>query len=136
MTNRVRRIALGVGLVVALGLVVGAFSADRLTDRADAPATTEAATTEAAPTAPAETDPFPLSTLPTPPDVQTLVFERSYSECSTTEQKLLASKYKAADTSKNGVAAAVGRAWASYFKGGLDAVEDGRDGCLQGFDTP
>lgn len=133
MTSRVRRIALGVGLVLALGLVVGAFSADRLRDRTDAPATTEAATTEAPP---AETDPFPLSTLPTPPDVQTLVFERSYSECSTTEQKLLASKYKAADTSKRGVATAVGRAWASYFKGGLDAVQDGRDGCLQGFDTP
>ena len=130
MNRRVRRIALGAGLVLALGLLVGAFSADRLADETDAPATTEAAAT-----APVEDDPYPLSTLPTPPKVQTLVFERSYSECSTTEQKLLASKYKAADKSKQGVATAVGRGWASYFKGGQDAVADGRDGCLQGFSS-
>ena len=64
--------------------------------------------------------------------MQIAVFERAYSECASTEDDLLASKYKAADTSPEGVAAVVGRAWASYFKAGQDAVQDGQHGCRQG----
>ncbi len=64
--------------------------------------------------------------------MQITVYERAYSECASTEDALLASKYKAADTSPEGVAAVVGRAWASYFKAGQDAVQDGQDGCRQG----
>ena len=64
--------------------------------------------------------------------MQNAVFERAYSECASTEDDLLASKYKAADTSPEGVAAVVGRAWASYFKAGQDAVQDGQHGCQQG----
>ena len=79
-----------------------------------------------------ELDPHPLAAGTTPENVQIAVYERAYSECATTEDALLASKYKAEDTSSAGVAAIVGRAWASYFKAGQDAVQDGLDGCLQG----
>lgn len=127
MSSRVRRVSIALGLVLALGLLVGVVSANRSTD--DDKGT---ATTEAAETTPVETDPYPLTTLPTPKDVQLLIFERAYSECASTEAELLASKYKAADKSKQGVAAIVGRAWASYFNAGEDAVQDGLDGCLQG----
>jgi hypothetical protein len=109
-----------------VGLVVGGVSANRANEE-------DAATTErVAVTAPAQTDPYPLESSTTPENVQLAVYERAYSECASTDLALLASKYKAADTSNKGVAAVVGRAWASYFKAGQDAVGDGRDGCLQG----
>lgn len=127
MSSRVRRISIAIGLVLALGLLIGGVSANRLADDDEGTATTEAAETT-----PGVDDPYPLTTLPTPADVQTAIFERAYSECASTEDVLLASKYKAADRSKRGVAEVVGRAWASYFKAGRDAVQDGLDGCLQG----
>lgn len=123
MSSRIRWIA--VAVVIAVLLLVGGVSANRLSD--DEPAATEAATTTAT-----ETDPYPLATGTTPTDVQTAIFERAYSECASTELPALAAKYKTSDTSKEGVAAAVGRGWASYFKAGSDAVQDGQDGCLQG----
>jgi hypothetical protein len=113
------------GLLLAVGLVVGGVSANRANDD-------DSTTEPAAVTAPAETDAYPLSSSTTPENVQLAVYERAYSECASTDLALLASKYKAADTSDNGVAVVVGRAWASYFKAGQDAVGDGRDGCLQG----
>lgn len=113
------------GLLLAVGLVVGGVSANRANDDGSA-------TEPSAITAPVETDAYPLGSSTTPEDVQTAVYERAYSECSSTELALLASKYKVSDTSDKGVAAVVGRAWASYFKAGQDAVGDGRDGCLQG----
>jgi hypothetical protein len=122
--NRLGRIAVAAGIVALL--LVGGVAANRLADD-DEPAATEAATT-----ATTETDPYPLSTGTTPADVQTAIFERAYSECASTELAALAAKYKTSDTSEEGVAAAVGRGWASYFKAGPDAVQDGRDGCLQG----
>ena len=125
MSRRARRIWIVLGLILAVGLVVGAVSANRADDGGS---TTE----PAAVTTPAETDAYPVSSSTTPEDVQTAVYERAYSECASTDLALLASKYKAADTSEKGVAAIVGRAWASYFKAGQDAVADGRDGCLQG----
>ena len=126
MSSRARRISIVLGLLLAVGLVVGGVSATRANEE-------DAATTEhAAVTAPAQTDPYPLESSTTPEDVQLAVYERAYSECASTDLALLASKYKAADTSNKGVAAVVGRAWASYFKAGQDAVGDGRDGCLQG----
>jgi hypothetical protein len=126
VSSRVRRISIVLGLLLAVGLVVGGVSANRANEE-------DAATTErVAVTAPAQTDPYPLESSTTPEDVQLAVYERAYSECASTDLALLASKYKAADTSDNGVAVVVGRAWASYFKAGQDAVGDGRDGCLQG----
>ena len=126
MSSRARRISIVLGLLLAVGLVVGGVSATRANEE-------DAATTErVAVTAPAQTDPYPLESSTTPEDVQLAVYERAYSECASTDLALLASKYKAADTSNKGVAAVVGRAWASYFKAGQDAVGDGRDGCLQG----
>jgi len=127
VSSRVRRISIALGLLLALGLVVGVASGDRLTV-----VDNESATTEAVATAPVEPDPYPLAAGTTPKNVQITVYERAYSECASTEDTLLASKYKAADESAEGVAAAVGRAWASYFRAGQDAVQDGRDGCLQG----
>ena len=127
MSSRVRRISIALGLLLALGLVVGVAAGDRLAGGDDkAETTTEAALTEAEP------DPYPLATGTTPENVQIVVYERADSECASTEDALLASKYKATDTSPEGVAAIVGRAWASYFKAGQDAVQDGRDGCQQG----
>ena len=125
MSSRVRRISIAVGLLLALGVLIGVGSADRLSGD-DESATSTAVVTQAEP------DPYPLSTGRTPRAVQITVYERAYSECASTEDALLASKYKAADTSPEGVAAVVGRAWASYFKAGQDAVQDGQDGCQQG----
>ena len=125
MSSRVRRISIALGLLLALGVLIGVGSADRLTGD-DESATTGAVVTQAEP------DPYPLSTGRTPRAVQLSVYERAYSECASTEDELLASKYKAADKSPEGVAAVVGRAWASYFKAGQDAVQDGQDGCQQG----
>jgi hypothetical protein len=125
VSSRVRRISIAVGILLALGLLIGVGSADRLT-RDEESATTSALVTQAEP------DPYPLSTGRTPRAVQITVYERAYSECASTKDELLASKYKAADKSPEGIAAVVGRAWASYFKAGQDAVQDGHDGCQQG----
>ncbi len=125
MSSRVRRIAVGAGL--ALLLLVGGVSANRLADD------DESSGADATTTATTEPDPYPLATGTTPKEVQTAVFERAYSECASNDDNAaLAAKYKTSDLSAEGVAAAVGRGWASYFKAGRDAVQDGRDGCLQG----
>ena len=125
MSSRARRIVVAAGLVLLL--LVGGVSANRLSDDDG-----ETGATAAEATTSAETDPYPLATGTTPKDVQLVVYERAYSECASTEIAALAAKYKASDPSKEGVAAAVGRGWASYFKAGQDAVQDGLDGCLQG----
>ena len=127
MSSRVRRISIALGLLLAVGLVVGVGAGDRLTGGND-----EATTTEAVRTAPAETDPYPLATGITPRAVQDMVFERAYSECATGDPLALAAKYKTEDTSDEGVAEAVGRGWASYFRAGSDAAQEDRDGCPQG----
>ena len=126
MSSRVRRISIVLGLLLAVAVVIGVGSAGRLGGGDEGSTTTKAVATEAEP------DLYPLSPGTTPKSVQLVVFERAYSECASTDLKLLASKYKAADTSPEGVAAVVGRAWASYFKAGQDAVQDGHDGCRQG----
>jgi hypothetical protein len=121
----VKRAAVIASLVLlAVALLIGGVAASR---DADEPEQSSPATTEA----PLD-DRYPLTAGPTSASVQNAVFERAYSECASTKLELLASKYKVADTSAQGVAAVVGRAWASYFKAGPDAVPDGRDGCLQG----
>ncbi len=71
---------------------------------------------------------------PTPDSVKTAVFERSYSECASTDFELLVAKYKVADKTRPGVATAVGLAWIETMQAGEDALDDGRSGCLQGFD--
>ena len=126
MSSRVRRISIALGLLLALGLVVGVGAGNRLAGDDDEGRATDAVATQP------EFDLHPLAPGTTPENVQLSVYERAYSECATTEDPLLASKYKAEDTSSSGVAAVVGRAWASYFKAGQDAVQDGLDGCLQG----
>jgi hypothetical protein len=110
---------------VAVVLLIGGVTADP-----DAQPPPLAVAADAAPAAVASR--YPLATGSTPEEIQLVVFERAYSECASSDLELLASKYKAADVSKRGVAAVVGRAWASYFRAGRDAIRDGRDGCLLG----
>lgn len=110
--------------LVAVGLlVVGGAAEDQRDEQPERAATPAATTVE---------DPYPLADGVTPEEIRTAVFERAYSECASYGLDVLAGKYKAADTSKQGVATVVGRAWASYFKGGRDAAREGRAGCLQG----
>ena len=123
MSERARRILIGLGLVLAVGLVVGGVSANRADD--DDESTTTAETS-------IDTRP-PLSTLPTPADVQTQVFERALSECASYDVARLAGKYNVAVMTEQNVAQAVAEAWVRQFKAGRDALTDGRDGCLQGF---
>ena len=98
---------------VVVVLAVGCSSDD--SDQPDA----RAATTEVA---------------PTPDNLKLAVFERSYSECASTDFERLAAKYKVADKTEPGVATAVARGWAEFMRAGPDAIADGRSGCLQGFD--
>ena len=123
MSERARRILIGLGLVLAVGLVVGGVSATRADDD-DEPTTTAEASIDTRP---------PLSTLPTPADVQTQVFERALSECASYDVARLAGKYNVAVMTEQNVAQAVAEAWVRQFKAGRDALTDGRDGCLQGF---
>ena len=123
MSERARRILIGLGLVLALGLVVGGVSANRADDD-DEPTTTAEASIDTRP---------PLSTLPTPAAVQTQVFERALSECASYDVARLAGKYNVAVMTEQNVAQAVAEAWVRQFKAGRDALTDGRDGCLQGF---
>ena len=123
--TRTRRIVLGVGLALVL-LVVG-ISAGGSRDEP------ERSTTSAATSTPIQPGEEPLSTLPTPENVQTQVYERALTECGSYDLARLAGKYNVAVQTEENVALAVGEGWARQFRAGQDAVEDGRDGCLQGF---
>jgi hypothetical protein len=125
VSSRVRRIFIALGLLLALGLLIGVASGDRLSGDDDE-AATEAATS------PVANEP-PLSTLPTPESVQTLVFERAFSECASYDISSLAGKYNVAVKTEENIARAVAEGWARQFDAGQDALADGRDGCLQGF---
>ena len=61
-----------------------------------------------------DTDP-PLSTAPTPENLQTLVFERAFSECASYDIARLAGKYNVAVQTEENVAKAVAEAWARQF---------------------
>lgn len=122
--TRTRLLALVAGLGMAL-LIIGISAGDS----PDEPETTDAAATTAS-TLPGEE---PLSTLPTPENVQTLIYERAFSECASYDVGRLAGKYNVAVRSEENVAQAVGEGWARQFSAGQDAVADGRDGCLAGF---
>ena len=125
MSSRTRNILIGLGFLLALALVIGGVSASREDD-------TRGAATDAAATTSGDGLP-PLSTSPTPESVQTMVFERAYSECASYDVARLAGKYNVAVQTKENVAKAVAEGWARQFKAGQDALVDGRDGCLQGF---
>lgn len=73
------------------------------------------------------------TTTATPESVQTAVFERAYSECASTPLARLAAKYKA-QRNRIAVSTAVAEAWRKQYDAGPDALEDGRAGCLQGFE--
>jgi hypothetical protein len=126
MSDRARHIFIALGLLIALGVVVGGVSANRIADDDDT------ATTAARTALVDDADP-PLSTAPTPESVQTLVFERAFSECASYDIPRLAGKYNVSVQTKENIAKAVAEAWARQFSAGQDALADGRDGCLQGF---
>lgn len=87
----------------------------------------------AVPTTP-ETEPeATISTLPTSETVKNVIFERSYSECASFDRARLAAKYKVEGTSDANIATGVARGWVIYFKAGLDAIREGRSGCLTAF---
>ena len=123
-TTRRLALVLGAALVV---LIVGIFAGSSADDEPDG--TTSGPTT----TQSAQGGEEPLSTLPTPENIQTLVYERAFSECASYDVARLAGKYNVAVKSEENVALAVGEGWARQFSAGQDAVADGRDGCLQGF---
>lgn len=121
----IRRLALVLGAALVV-LIVGIFaggSADEPEGTTSGPTTTQTA----------GGGEEPLSTLPTPENIQTLVYERAFSECASYDVARLAGKYNVAVKSEENVALAVGEGWARQFSAGQDAVADGRDGCLQGF---
>lgn len=102
---------------IALALTVSVFVIGRSGDDEATPQTTAATTTEPAG--------------PTSEAVKNAIFERSYSECASTERAPLAGKYKLADQKDETLATGVGRGWVKYFKASDDALPDGRAGCLQ-----
>jgi len=112
------RAAILVAIVVAVA-VIGYSSTDSSSE--DPVAAPPATTTE------------PIDALPTSETVKNAIFERAFSECASYDVTLLAAKYKVRVKTRPSVAFAVGVAWTRYFKGGQDAVNGGRDGCLQGF---
>lgn len=121
----IRRLALVLGaalVVLIVGIFAGSSADDDREGTTSGPTTTQSAQGEE-----------PLSTLPTPESVQTLVYERAFSECASYDIARLAGKYNVAVKSEENVALAVGEGWARQFGAGQDAVTDGRDGCLQGF---
>ena len=120
-----RRIALVLGAGLAVLMIV--IFAGSAADEPEGSTSSGAATTESTP------GEEPLSTLPTPESVQTMVYERALSECASYNVASLAGKYNVAVMSEQTVALAVGEGWARQFGAGQDAVADGRDGCLQGF---
>ena len=111
-------------LVLALVLVVPVLAAGcSAGDDGDENASPPPATTVA-------TEEEPQTPFETPRELQSLVWERSYSECGTERLPDLARKYKTAAVPQ-AVAAAVGQRWVDTLGAGADALADGRDGCLQ-----
>lgn len=125
MKKNTRGLALlaAVALATAL-LLIGISSSSDDPSAETAPPTTTATQTEVE---------VPLPAGPTPPNVKTAIFERSFSECASYSAARLAAKYKVASTSREQVSLAVGIAWTKFLNGGRDAVEDGTAGCVQGF---
>jgi hypothetical protein len=62
------------------------------------------------------------------------VYERAYSECSSTELDLLAGKYNVSPN-RTAIAQAVGAAWVDTLGAGPSAVDAGVSGCRDGFDA-
>ena len=123
MKRNVRGLAvLAAVAVAAVLLIVGISSSDGPSEETAPPTTTAT---------PTETVQLPAG--PTPADVKTTIFERSFSECGSYSAARLAAKYKVASTSEEQVSIAVVIAWTKFLQGGQDAVEDGRAGCAQGF---
>lgn len=117
-----RTIAHAAMLLALALLVLGCSSDDSSEDDAAPAATSTTATTTSA------------EPLPTSETVKLAIFERAYSECASTEFVLLANKYKVAQKTRPNVATAVAVAWTKYFKGGKDAIAEGRAGCKLAFD--
>ena len=63
------------------------------------------------------------------------IYERAYSECSSTDLDALAGKYQTATATVDIVAQAVGEAWSRRFGGGDDGVEIGAGACRDGLNS-
>ena len=60
------------------------------------------------------------------------IYERAFSECSSTSMKDLAGKYHVATVTPDNVAQAVGAAWSDRFHGGSRGTAIGISGCHDG----
>jgi ABC-type glycerol-3-phosphate transport system substrate-binding protein len=67
--------------------------------------------------------------------VENTIYERAYSECSSTTLEGLAGKYQVAKPTVDNVAQAVGAAWADRFKGGEAGQQIGESGCRDGINS-
>ena len=63
------------------------------------------------------------------------IYERAYSECSSTALDALAGKYQTVTSSVDIVSQAVGEAWSSRFGGGAEGVEIGAGACRDGLNS-
>jgi hypothetical protein len=62
------------------------------------------------------------------------VYERAYTECSSTDLQGLATKYNVTKT-VNAITTAVGVGWAKRFGGGLASAKAGQLGCRDGINS-
>jgi hypothetical protein len=104
----VRRLVLVLLLALALALLAGCGG-----DSNDSESTTPTALTPA----------------------QNEIYERAFSECSSTDLDGLAGKYQTASPTVDIVAQAVGEAWSNRFGGGDEGEEIGAGACRDGINS-
>jgi hypothetical protein len=63
------------------------------------------------------------------------IYERAYSECSSTDLEALAGKYQVAQPTVDNVARAVGASWADKYNAGEDGQAVGESACRDGIET-
>lgn len=66
---------------------------------------------------------------------QNEIYERAYSECSSTDLNALAGKYQTASPTADIVAQAVGESWSRRLGGGDEGVEIGAGACRDGINS-
>jgi hypothetical protein len=67
--------------------------------------------------------------------ISNTIYERAYSECSSTKLENLAGKYHVAQPTVDNVSRAVGAAWSDRFNGGQSGQQIGESGCRDGIAT-
>jgi ABC-type glycerol-3-phosphate transport system substrate-binding protein len=104
------RLALATALALVLVLTAAACGSDKKESSTD---TTSAATSA----------------------VDNTIYERAYTECSSTSLQGLAGKYQVANPTVDNVSQAVGAAWSDRFNGGEEGQKIGESGCRDGISS-